>query len=68
VLDVYRDIVGSRYRCTLEDASQNISSGLATHNSHHEESGLAEDLVAEASVQGENRDLDEAQASIVEDG
>ena len=64
----YRDIICGRNRRALEDASKDVSSCLASYNSHHEEGCLAEHLVAETGVQGENRDLDEAKTSIVEDG
>lgn len=51
----------------MEDARKDIGSSLATHDSHHEEGDFAECLVAEAGIECEDRDLDEAEAGIVED-
>jgi hypothetical protein len=60
------DVVRRLDRGTLEDARQDIGASLTTHDSHHEEGDFSERLVAEAGVECEDRDLDEAETGIVE--
>jgi hypothetical protein len=62
------DVVRSLDRRALEDTRQDIGSSLTTHDSHHEEGDFSERLVAEAGIECEDRDLDEAETGVVEDG
>lgn len=57
-----------RNRRALEDRRQHIARRLAGHHTNHDDGKTTQGAVAEAHVQGQGGDFDEAEAGVVKEG